>query len=275
MFRRMMGLTAACALVMATCAGTDVADAEVARHMGAYYSALVGRELTRAELRELTEQFVRLSRDGGKSIERVREVARAFDPGTKMLKAGGPAAQTQRDWMLAENYFRTSLQGTIETRLMSEGDPVRIIDRRSRRVMTEGDVVALANIRDFARSSGEPRHRDLSRGDIEVAVKKLDALVGGDGKMPQFFHEAAAFWAGVRKEWSKLDAEQRDLARAYANKTWRIRLPPEMYERLWGLPRHAVFGRQADDVSARMAEMTMINLHLGNLPILMDQIFPP
>jgi hypothetical protein len=52
-------------------------------------------------------------------------------------------------------------------------------------------------------------------------------------------------------------------------------LPPEMYERLWGLPRNKVFGRQADDLSMRLGEMTMINAQLGNLPILMDQIFPP
>jgi hypothetical protein len=266
---------AAAALAVLTCAGSDVADAEVARHMGAYYSALVARELTRAELRELTEQFVRLHAAGGKSLEQVREVARAFQPGTKRLEAGGPAAQTERDWMLSENYFRTSLQGTIEIRLMVERDPVRITDRRSRRVMTEGDIVALANIRDFARSNGEPRHRELSRREIDGAVKRLEALVGGDGKMPQFFHEAAAFWAGLRREWPALDATQRDLARAYANKTWRIRLPPEMYERLWGLPRHAVFRRQADDVSARITQITMINMQLGNLPILMDQIFPP
>jgi hypothetical protein len=270
----MKGLAVA-SLAALNCAGSDVADAEVARYMGRYYSALVARELSRTELREVTDQFVRLHTAKGKSIEQIREVARAFEPGTQRLEAGGPAAQTERDWMLSENYFRPSLQGTIEIRLMAERDPVRITDPRSRRVMTEGDIVALANIRAFARSTGEPQHRDLSRGEIEMAVTKLAARVGGDGKMPQFFHEAAAFWTGVRREWPALDATQRDLARAYANKTWRIRLPPEMYERLWGLPRHAVFSRQADDVGARIAQMTDINMQLGNLPILMDQIFPP
>jgi hypothetical protein len=276
MLKRLMGLAATSVLAMTMCAGGEGADAEVARHIGGFYSALVGRELRGAELRELTEQFVRLGVGDGKSLEQIRETARAFDPGTKRLQAGGPMAQTQRDWMLSENYFRKTLQGTIETRLMSEADPVRITDQRSRRVMTEGDIVALANIRDFARSNGAPQHRNLSRDEIEAAVRKLEPLVGGDnGRMPQFFHEAAAFWTGVRQEWPRLDAEQRELARAYANKTWRIRLPPEMYERLWGLPRHAVFSRQADDVTARLAEMTMINMQLGNLPILMDQIFPP
>jgi hypothetical protein len=252
------------------------ADAEVARHMGAFYSAYVGRELTRAELRELTDQVVRFGVDAGQSPEQIRKHARAFGPSTKIIEGGGAAAETQRHWFLNENFFRPKLQGTIEVRLMAEGNPVRVTDRRSGRVMTERDIVALANLRDFARSKGAPRHRDLSRAEIEAAVKKLNALVGGDnGRMPQFFAEASVFWIGVRQEWPRLSTEQRNLARAYAARTWRIRLPPEMHERLWGLPRNRVFGRQADDLSARLGEMTMINAQLGNLPILMDSIFPP
>jgi hypothetical protein len=272
------GLTRLVFVLLAALASCEAgpADAEVARYMGAFYSAYVGRELTRGELRELTDQVVRFGVDAGQSPERIREHARAFGPSTKIMEGGGAAAETQRHWFLNENFFRPKLQGTIEQRLMTEGNPVRVTDRRSARVMTERDIVALANLRDFARSKGAPRHRDLSRAEIEAAAKKLDALVGGDrGRMPQFFAEASVFWIGVRQEWPKLTSEQRDLARAYAARTWRVRLPPEMYERLWGLPRDKVFGRQADDLSARLGEMTMINAQLGNLPNLMDAIFPP
>jgi hypothetical protein len=272
------GLTRLVFVLLAALASCEAgpADAEVARYMGAFYSAYVGRELTRGELRELTDQVVRFGVDAGQSPERIREHARAFGPSTKIMEGGGAAAETQRHWFLNENFFRPKLQGTIEQRLMTEGNPVRVTDRRSARVMTERDIVALANLRDFARSKGAPRHRDLSRAEIEAAAKKLDALVGGDrGRMPPFFAEASVFWIGVRQEWPKLTSEQRDLARAYAARTWRVRLPPEMYERLWGLPRDKVFGRQADDLSARLGEMTMINAQLGNLPNLMDAIFPP
>jgi hypothetical protein len=272
------GLTRLVFVLLAALASCEAgpADAEVARYMGAFYSAYVGRELTRGELRELTDQVVRFGVDAGQSPERIRDHARAFGPSTKIMEGGGAAAETQRHWFLNENFFRPKLQGTIEQRLMTEGNPVRVTDRRSARVMTERDIVALANLRDFARSKGAPRHRDLSRAEIEAAAKKLDALVGGDrGRMPQFFAEASVFWIGVRQEWPKLTSEQRDLARAYAARTWRVRLPPEMYKRLWGLPRDKVFGRQADDLSARLGEMTMINAQLGNLPNLMDAIFPP
>jgi hypothetical protein len=275
MVKGLTRLTFALLAAVAACEAGP-ADAEVARYMGAFYSAYVGRDLSRAELRELTEQVVRIGVEGGQTAEQIRELARAFGPSTKIMAAGGAAAETQRHWFLNENYFRPKLQGTIEQRLMTEGNPVRVTDRRSGRVITERDIVALANLRDFARSKSAPRHRDLSRAEIDTAAKKLDALVGGDnGRMPQFFAEASVFWIGVQQEWPKLDAGQRDLARAYAARTWRIRLPPQMYERLWGLPRNKVFGRQADDVSARLGQITMINAQLGNLPILMDQIFPP
>jgi hypothetical protein len=84
--------------------------------------------------------------------------------------------------------------------LFLEPDPVRIADARSRRLMTERDVIALANIRNFAKSSSPPRHKDLSRQQIEDLVALLKENVRDNrGRIPQFFGEAAAFWAGVRE----------------------------------------------------------------------------
>jgi hypothetical protein len=91
--------------------------------------------------------------------------------------------------------------------------------------------------------------------------------------MPQFFGEAATFWAGVQQEWPALDARQKALVRAYAGKTWRIQMPVEMYGRLWGLEPQAASRRHADDVGARLAMITDINMRLGNLPFVMDAIF--
>jgi hypothetical protein len=53
-----------------------------------------------------------------------------------------------------------------------------------------------------------------------------------------------------------------------------MRLPPEVYERSWALPRPAVFRTQADDVSARIVEMTMSNLQLGHRPTPHGSDFP-
>jgi hypothetical protein len=162
--------------------------------------------------------------------------------------------------------------------LLTEPDPVRVVNSRSKRLMTERDVVALANIRDFAKSEGDPRHKNLSRREIDQIVVGLNRVFGDDpkaGEMPQFFGETAAFWAGVQHEWPRFSTEEKELARAYANKTWRIRMQAPMYGKLLGLAPKAALSRQMDDVSKRLAMITDIQLEITNLPILMDKIFPP
>jgi hypothetical protein len=61
--------------------------------------------------------------------------------------------------------------------------------------------------------------------------------------------------------------------RSYAEKTWRVQMPVEMYGRLWGLDAQQASRRHADDVSARISAITDINMRLGNLPFVMDAIF--
>ena len=264
-------------LLIVAC-GTAVADPVVARHVSEFYAAFLGRELTREELRTLTDEYIRYHATDGKSREAIREASVEFGARKKPLlrDPSGPAAYTMRHWVIELNYFDPKVQDMLHLRLMTQPDPVRVVDRRSRRLMTEQDVIALANIRRFARSKGPPRHRRLSRQQIEELVAALDATVGGNsGRMPRFFGEAAAFWAGVQKAWPELDAEQRQLARAYADRTWRIQIPPRMYGILWGLDPRAATSRYADDVSARIAGITMINMQLGNLPRVMDAIFGP
>jgi hypothetical protein len=168
------------------------------------------------------------------------------------------------------------LHGSVLLGLFTEPDPVRVVDVRSRRLMTERDVVALANLHRFAKSDGAPRHEPLSKEQIKELEMALRAAVGGNsGNMPQFYGEAAAFWAGVQREWPRLDADRRSLVRAYAGRTWRVQMPVEMYGRLWGLEPQVASARHADDVGARIASITEMNMRLGNLPRVMDAIFGP
>lgn len=264
--------------VLLLCCGTAAADPVVAREVGRFYAAFLGRELRPAELRTLTDEYIEIHGAMGKSRDAIRETARWLGGQAKVLRKDpdGPAAYTLRHIAVELNYFDPALQGKLHLRLLTTPDPVRVVDRRSRRLMTERDVIALANIRHFSRSEGPPRHRDPSRRQIEELVAGLNAAVGGDsGAMPRFFGETAAFWAGVKKAWPELDAEQRTLARAYAGKMWRIQIPPRMYGLLWGLEPRAATSRYADDVSDRLAGITDINMRLGNLPRVMDAIFGP
>lgn len=145
-----------------------------------------------------------------------------------------------RHSLIEANYLNPDLHGTIELRLFAEPDPVRVVDVRSRRLMTERDVVALANLRHFAKSGAEPRHREPSRERIEELVSLLKRSIGANGgTLPQFFADAAAFWTGVRQQWPYFSAQQRGMARAYAANTGRVSMPAKMYASLWGLDRAA------------------------------------
>lgn len=262
-------------LMLASC-GAGSPDAAVSRDLQSFFEAFVGRELSGTEIREVTHEFVELHTLNGKTPDAIREIARQLDVHADAMRrdAAGPAALMTRHALLEANYLNPDWHGTIELRLLTEPDPVRVVDVRSRRLMTERDVIALANLRRFASSNSQPRHEQLSRRQIEQLVAALQAAVGGNsGNMPRFFGEAAAFWTGLQQAWPALDAGQKSLVRAYADKTWRVQMPVEMYGRLWGLEPQAAARRHADDVSARISAITDINMRLGNLPPLMDAIF--
>jgi hypothetical protein len=269
------------AMTFASCIdGEAQSDPVVVRNLEAFFEAFLGRKLSGSELREVTDEFIKYHARKGKTRAATHEWAQTLGSYVKILREGkgGPADFTLRHIRIEWNYFDPDIQNSTFLRLLTEPDPVRVVNPRSRRLMTERDVVALANIRDFAKSEGDPRHRELSRQEIDRLVAGLDRFFGAApkaGAMPQFFGETAAFWAGVRREWPRLSAKEKSLARAYANKTWRIRMEAPMYGKLLGLSPKAALSRQMDDVSNRLTMITNIQLEITNLPILLDKIFPP
>lgn len=263
-------------LILLVSCGASTSDSSVAEPLGEFFEGFLERELTRQELGQVTEEFIAVRVAYGLPRETIREQAKLFSGYAKVLKGedGRAAALSMRHERITLTYFNPDWHGTVCLKLLTGPDPVRVIDLRSRRLMTERDVVALANLRRFAQSQGAPDHKALSRRQIEELVAALKATVGGNsGNMPQFFGETAAFWAGVQAAWPALNAEQRGLARAYAGRMWRIQMPVDLYAKLWGLAPKAASGRYADDVSARLSEITDINTQLGNLPLVIDAIF--
>ena len=251
-------------LWLVACQGQAV-DAPVARHLDLFFEAFAGRELNRDELQQVTHEFVEYHTLHGRDPPAILEAAGQFGKFANTLRDGdtGPAALSLRHTRIAANFFDPDVQNTLFLRLLTAPDPVRVVDVQSRRLMTQRDVIALANIRQFARSTGAPRHQELSRQQIETMIALLRATVGGNsGNMPQFFGEATAFWAGVKQEWPDLSAEQRQLVRAYADRMWRIQIPVELYGRLWGLDPQTASSRHADDVGARIAAITPVVLEL-------------
>jgi len=269
------------ALCSAVAAHTSFADElpfdpVVARRMGAFYEVFVGRKLTANEIRRLTGEFVGDRARSEKSREAVRQVAWEISFSMVLLREDkeSPAALTWRHGFLETNYFRPEMQNTLELRLMTEPDPVRVVDARSKRLMTERDIVALANIRHFARSDGAPQHRELTPRQIEELASLLKRGVAGDnGTLPPFFADAAAYWAGVRQQWPYFNVQQRSLARAYANNTWRTKMPVEMYVSLWGLDRISASRRWTVDMSALIRGGAPNIGELDRLQTTMDSMF--
>lgn len=264
-------------LGLAACAESraDVdSDPLVARRMTSFYEVYTGRKLSAAEARQVEKEFVIGHARGGMDLPAIRNVARAFGDTLILLREenGYAAALSARHQILELNYFRPDMQGTLELKLMTEPDPVRVADPRARRLMTERDVVALANLYRFANSSDDPRHGALPRAGVEELVAALKRSVAENGgAIPQFFGEAAAFWAGVRQQWPYFSPEQRKMVRGYALNTWRVSMPVEMYVSLWGLDRRAASGRWTNDVSARIRGRPDA-LSLQHLHAVMDSV---
>jgi hypothetical protein len=245
--------------------GEAQSDPVVAQHMGAFYEAFVGRKLSGSELRAIVDAFIKGATKNGKSRAAIHEIAKSFDPYTKILRQckDCPAALTTRHRLIQWNYFNDV--NSTELQFLTEPDPIRVVGLRSKRLMTEKDVVALFNLHNFSTSEGDPQHKELSRQQIESLVVELDRAIGTHPKsiwMPQFYTEAAALWAGIRQEWPRLSAEEKRKVRAYAGKGIEAYRPPsEMYARLLGLNSTDAFSREMYDfgqVSLMIFEIDMM-----------------
>jgi hypothetical protein len=264
--------------VLLLCGREALADPVVERRMKGFYEVYTGRSLTESEIRDITREFIAGHASApNASTESIREVARQFGLSMIVLREepGHPAALSMRDRTLELNYFRPDMQGTLELRLMTEPDPVRVVDTRAKRLMTESDIVALANLRRFARTTSDPQHSDVSGERVQQIVSLLNERIGEAGAtLPPFFTEAAAYWAGVRQQWLYLNTQQRTLARNYAARAWRVSMPSEMYASLWGLDPAAASSRWTNDVSARIRGKPDPLIGLAALDAALDAALP-
>jgi hypothetical protein len=253
-----------------------VADPVVTRRMQAFYEVYAGRKLTASETRALGEEFWAGHRRSGKSRDAIVAITGEFALHMILLREenGRAAALSLRHRLLEANYFRPEMQNTLELRLLTEPDPIRVVDARSGRLMTEQDIVALANLRHFTQSKGDPLHRALSRAQIDKLVGLLNQSLGTSGAgLPQFFGDAAAFWAGVRQLWRFSSNEQKKLARTYARDTWRVPLPVELYAAFWGLDRASASSRWSADVARRIRGGDDTLRGMDRLRAVMDAMF--
>src|SRR5688572_3086192 len=74
------------ALTQLACGSTSP-DPAVSRDLRSFFEAFVGRDLTSAELRDVTVEFIELHTAGGKTPDGIRDTARQLDAYSKTLRA--------------------------------------------------------------------------------------------------------------------------------------------------------------------------------------------
>ncbi len=238
-----------------TFATQPLSDPVATRRMQGFYEVYTGRKLTTEEVRTVGEEFSAGHARNGKSRETIRALAWEFGLHMILLREekDRAAALSLRHRLIEANYFRPQMRKSLELRLLTEPDPVRVTDVRSGRLMTQRDVTALANLLYFANTTAVPRHRELSPRQCDELVSLLNQGVNDTrGGLPQFFGDAAVYWAGVRQLWPYLNSEQKSFVRAYARDTWRVRMPVELYAALLGIDRASASRRWSSDVATRI-----------------------
>jgi hypothetical protein len=249
------GLLLLVAMIFASVDCAAGSNSVVSHHLGVFFEAFLGRKLSDSESREITAEQIRYHAAKGMGSAAIDAAARQFGSMAKVLREqkGRPADFALRHAYIQLNYFDPVVQENPTTfRLLTEPDPVRVVAPRSKRLMTERDVVAMDNLHRFLNSQDEPRHRELSRQEIDALVIRLDRAVGRHPQsrwMPKFHTEAAALWAGIQREWRNLSAEQKPQVRTYVAKGAIAAMDYRLYGRLLDLDDIAATARRSEDMS--------------------------
>lgn len=245
-----------CAAPMSGMSGV-AAGRDPDKRVKAFLEAYLRRPLTGAETAQIAAG----------STEKESDLA-ALPPVTDILinKDGQAEALMVRHQIIQGTYF-SGATSPVDPKIFQELDLVLVVDRQHKRLMTERDVVAIANIANFGLSQADPSHKDLPRETVMRLTAALDKAYGpykNAGELPPLFSEAAAFWAGVRREWPRLNASEREFVRKYCQATWGATphkaATNELYARLWGLSKEQAAMRSLDDTMRATRAVSMASM---------------
>ncbi|MEM8779598.1 MAG: hypothetical protein AAGF26_12150 [Cyanobacteria bacterium P01_G01_bin.49] len=202
------------------------------------YEAYLGRKLSQKELDQVTKEYIPLFGSNTCEAKCVQDLE-AWKVNIKIFQTqrGQPEDLAKRHSLIAHNYLWAETQGTLILRLLTEPDPIRVFNPTTKRLMTEKDVIALANLGLFLKSNGSPKHQSFSPKEIDQVVGVLEPLVGSQGKarkMPMLFVIAAELWAGIQRDWSSLSVTEQQSVRDYIQHKSNKPMPLPLYSRLVG-----------------------------------------
>lgn len=247
-------------------------DTEVESALRDFYETFLKRPLTGDELRHLMEE-ARIE-NKRRSPHLITEIISRLHQYAKLIRQHDPrdGGIYLRHVIISNVYFAPEGDGHVERKLILTPDPVRVIDNRGHRLMTESDLVAFANIVRWVSSGGPPQHFEPTRQQVDQLAQLLQSVYDNyDPDNPQFmprFHpEAAQFWAGIRREWPKLSQSDRELMRKYPQLTFQMEISNELFQRVWGLDPDDAAMRGFDD---RMEATRKIIAMGANLELFMS-----
>jgi hypothetical protein len=235
-------------------------DPAIARDVAIFMPAYLGRATTGTEIATVTDEFLRYPPRPGMALREIRKLADAFASYAPVFRDDpkGPRAALLRHRLLVANYFTPSMRNTLTLRLLLEPDPVRIVDARNKQLLSESAVTALTQLLQFASTTSEPGARPPTRAEVDQVAEAIKLMISDPNKgarLPDMVPEAAAFWAGLVREWPRLSRDDRRLARDYVVRMPEAELPAPLYARLWGETAKQAASYSNADAAARTRDV--------------------
>lgn len=206
----------------------------------AFYNVFLGRPLSKKEKAQVIKEFIVYY--GGTCSQECEINVEYFAQHTKRMQdyPNQPEDILIRHGIISVNYFEPKNQNTLIMRLLNEPDPVRFADPKSKRLMTERDIIALVNLQAFLDSKSDklPEEQKLSNKDIEKIVASIDELFGQNkyaGELLLYYVLTAELWASLKRDWQNLSKNERQAVLDYIQYKSQKPLPVYLYQRLFGI----------------------------------------
>ena len=242
-FRKLAAyLAVACSVIFLTYNFQDNSTGEIRAVLDLFYENYLGRKLSSQELDRVTRE--QMTYFGGDTCDQscADQLTKAKQHANTMrTSAGQPVDLAIRHAILSTTFFSPLFQGTHTLELLAEPDPIRVIDSKHQRLMTEKDVVALKNLGYFIQHPDTPKHRALSRQEVDETTALLQRTLRDvpNAEISIMAVYAAELWTGTQREWPDLTAEERKIIMEYVKnnmaKGTSAPLPQALYSRLFGL----------------------------------------
>lgn len=241
----------------------------VREELADFFRAYLGRALSAGERDAVVTEYQAFFGDDGRCNEACRDaLARLRD--SRLIFAqfpGSPQDPLLRHAYISNAVFDPRNQGGLILDLLTEPDPVAVVDPVKRRIMTHKDVAALAHLQTLAKTKSPPPPRKIAPGALEEAARQLAGIFGAQAgrPLPFIFTIAAELQAGVAQNWRTLSESERAEIFAYLEKGSQDPMSPALYAKLLDIPLASA--REFADLEAlegyRARMNARINAYLG------------